>query len=715
MVASCRCFLDREAAMMRILLITIFLMSGIWSVSFAEDVIITTNGDVTAGLSRDHSRATGFASTIDYPWGACVLIGEDSTSSTAHKLFLWYTGSDGEYWAQRPTRPFTTPSGFASSVTDPIMSWFGGDTVWLCAPDPYSGSNMQVRSSISTVINSLDTITPAASAMITGLMRWKNGGDTLIYAMSVYDPNLDDQTFAVVKSSAAWSQTVTFTPIDTFNVATLSDFNSDYCGTGVALWDRQGLDLYWIDGTVNDAIKTLGTNKVPALLSTTKKNATTMCVVNDSTIIIAGYLARDTSIWQYRWYATGGSRKTGLTLRDSTQLVSKSFLVGSAVDSLAPMPCYSTTTAGDTVVFYSRIWRNLSNLDSICVNYKSSMASGSGYGSLTGLPPLTFGEGLRYRNLCAPRYIGKNAVVFWQKGVSTPDTIYASIADKFLVDEESPIQQLAQNDTTFSSKFTFQGTTEVEDMYGDTTTASMGFNYGSNTILKMENIVSTGSKGQFAPLIRPVFTAKASLQNVLPCKIVYCSLEVWTETAPGVSKTIAIQAVAKNPKEGTLNGSDPGATDGSTQLHWNANGDLASRKWRVPGGGVQGATVYSADSASPDVFTTFLHTSTFASWNADAAGTRKAKALNTAISLDHFNRALRGETNNGGWIKATLNSAAATVPSLRSSEHATSTNGPKFYFNCIFNEPGYRRKGGQNFLKSNRKTQKTPGFRKWAY
>ncbi|MDP2815654.1 MAG: hypothetical protein Q8O19_03130 [Rectinemataceae bacterium] len=680
---------------MKKLLLTIWCLSTIWSSSFATDVIVTTNGDVTAGVSRNHTRAMHINQT-GAEGSDIVLIGEDSTSSTVHKLFLYYSNNQGSDWVQRITRPFTTPSGFASSNVGPIVSLFRQDSVWLLPPTVYTGTSMQARLNSGTVMGVLDTIAPAATNMVTGIMRWT--GDTLIYAYN----NVLDGFVAVVRSNGVWSQSVTWTAIDTFLVE-FFDVNSDYCGSGVAIWDRVGRDLYWIDGTVNDAFKTLGTDKIPALLSTTSKNATTMAVYHDSMVVVIGYLARDTSLWEYRWWATGGTRKTGLTLIDSTKLLPKNYFSGGTSDSMSPMPCLMGTVDGDTATLVTRMWFSPSNADSIVLGYSTMYAQP---GWVTGVAAfdslnltrnnISFGEGVRYRGLCASRYISLNAMVFWQKGISTPDSIWCSYEDKITIVTE----QLRQIPTdAFSTKYIFRGASQIEDAWTDA--GSIARNYGGTD----SSSIGNGTSARNAGFIRPLVAGAIPF----PSHVVSCSLHVRIKqgTQGGAAYNVKVHRIWKPPLEGTQLGADPGANPGVTNIAWDAANDVANKKWSNPGASnftlTQG---YNNDTLWADFSSTLMNTP-WTNWTNVNPNT--VREVDLPFAVDHWHKAIRGDADALGWVK--IVTSADKWVSLWSAEAALIDDTPRIVFNVYFTEPGVRRNTWQqNF----RRRYISPGFRRRA-
>lgn len=655
--------------MRRLLLIVLLLLT---TRSFAEDIIVTTNGDVTAGVTRNHRRSTAGYGTGGSTITTWVIIGEDSTSSTSHKLYMYYTGDDGNTWIQKLTRPFTATGGFTSSELDPSLTLFRSDTFWAVAPTVYSGANMQVRSVLGVSVASLDTIAPANSSMVTGLMRWK--GDTLIYAAGYIEG--EDPAIHVVKSNGAWSQSVTWTAIDSGAVGINSnDVDYDYCGSGVAIWDRIGLDLYWIDGTVNDAIKTLGTNKVPALLSTTPKNATTMAVYRDSLICVIAHLARDSSVWRYRWYATGGTRKTGLTLIDSVKIMPKNYYSGGTSDSMSAMPCLSGTIEGDTAVLNIRYWMNPTNADSIVIG--RSLAIDAGFDSNNIVRNTSsYGEGKRYRGLCAPRYIGQNSIIFWQKGVSTPDSIWCAINEK----ETYVIEELSQNKQALGGRWLYfggvnnntaspdSGILEDTHMSGLNTTT----NYATNDSLQL-TLSGSGTTTR-ATLWRPLLKGRVPM----PARPVWSEWEgkyiFNPDSATGSTVQVRFYPCWRPARLTQITNVNYRTIPSTTA--WTSSQARST----------SGTAVFSTTGTNPDFSSTgFLSTTPYTqgtTHNNNTAGYNSGSTLILPLNsnLSFWARTMSGELADSiGWIKVAKGTAGATgTTAFYSVNHATTANRPIF-------------------------------------
>ena len=668
---------------MKKLLIIISLLLPICSSVFAYDKIITTTGDVTAGVGRQHRRASAYLDTAGRS-SLYLVVGIDSTSSTAHKLYGWETNDEGNTWGDQG-RFFT--AGFANTQLDPTLTMFRADTVWVTAPTTYSGSNMKVSRARTNSIVNTDTISPASTNMLSGIMRWT--GDTLIYA---YYDNIEGNVI-VVKSGNVWSQSVTWTAIDSL-VANFSDVDYDYCGSGVALWDRAGLDMYWFDGTVNDAWYTLGTNKLPTLLSSTAMNATTMAVYHDSLIVLIGYLARDTALWRYRYYATGGSRKSGMTLIDSSKILSKAYYSGNTSDSMSPMPCLSGSLTGDTATLAVRYWPNPSNQDSIVIGYNTTGIWGGQVGEFVGndiiANTLTYGEGRRFRGLCSPRYISNNMMVFWQKGVSSPDSIYVSFGDAITLIGGEPLTQLMLGvgiDTfSFRDSNVAGGFPEVEDYYINGTNAT--FNYGSTGTFVTQNVGSGGSANNPAAFIRPNIVMKIPF----PCRItnVTCSLTVQANPTTASSINIRALRVWKQSYEGNEDAAaPPGGANGDSGSTW--NNSRLGLTWGAAGckNNAAANAVYSALSTSTyqDSYTGgFLNASSPIMNTLGVAAETRVGSPWIGASNDHWHRWLKGEIYSIGWAKVIMQTSATTTLTFYSSEAATASKRPHFIVSATFAE-----------------------------
>lgn len=679
---------DREGAVKRLFCLILLLCGA--SV-LAEDFVVTISGDSLAGVSRKLAHITSQTTDIGLSYTVGVF-GLDSASSTAHTYLMHYSTDELETWATRVTRPFG--GGYASSETDVAMSLFKGETTWVSPPTTYSGSNMQIRNMSGTVVSSLDSASPAATLMATGMMRWT--GDTIIYAYHSVGE------FIVVKSGGAWSQSVSWGAIDTLSISGTpfsQGADYDYCGSGVIIYDRIGRDVYWIDGTVNDAIKTLGTDKVPTALSTNAINGTALICDGDSLVYIAQYCARDTAIWLYAFYATGGSRKTGLTLIDSAKVVPKDYLTGNAVDSLAPMLGFAKEYYGG-VRFFSKIWKNTSNLDSVCINYTNPSV-------LTYLPtpilyfkkiwemePLTFGEvssGKRFFRVVYPKRNEQNYLTcFWQEALRSPDTIWCSRDFDYTLIE--PIYQVPSD--IYSTQVVFDSNL-IEDMSTDSSSSNNNKNFGGS----VTNTVKLGSASTGAYFLRPLVAGVIPS----PSHVVSCSLRVTVQTAGGAQ--VAALAIYKPAVEGTLDGVDPGASAGATHRAWDAANDDAAKNWQIPNGSATTGTAdYNTSTGGRDRSASLINPATWSGFNSTGA---KNTTLNSAIGLDHLHKYINGYPNDLGWVRLHNTTSGAVI--IHSSEATTRSNSPRMVLNVYYSEPGCRK---NNFMSYYRKRYITPGLRR---
>lgn len=662
-------------------LLVVVLVALYWSIAYGdgEDRIVTTTGDVTAGVSRHHNRALYTNAGITW-----LLLGIDSTASTSHKLFFWKSTDDGNNWSEEAR--LNSAGGYVSSQLDPAMAWFKEDTVWAIPPTTYSGSNMQLRRLASVSVGSLDTINPATNTMVTPPMRWT--GDTLIYM-------LDDQLngeMVVVKSGGVWSQSVTWTPIDTSATVEYSDVNYDYCGSGVAVWDRTGRDMYWFDGTVNDAFKTLGTDKIPALLSSTAKNATTMAVYRDSMIVVIGYLARDTCLWEYRWWATGGSRKTGMTLIDSTKLLPKNYFAGNATDSMSPMPCLSGTTDGDTATLHVRYWKNPSNADSMVIG-RSTAAKFAGtetspyFGTamfdsvnLT-RNQTSYGEGKRYMNMCVPRYIYENAMVFWQKGISSPDTIYASIDNKLTF----VIEGLSQVNNALGSDWVYFGGANNNEVHPDSgiledtymSGAATSTNYATSDSLQLT--LSGTQTTTRATLVRPLLFRKVPL----PARVVWAEFAMKCITNP--------DSLASNVTIRWFGCFHPARIGEVTNVNYRTS--PSTNAWNSSQArGTSGANgpVFGVGTTYPDISLVYMNTATGNTLNIGVGGVLTASLNgNQNFWVKLLNKATIDDSI--GWIKIGKQTAGSNgTTSFWSTNTATTGDRPVMRMLFVYAEHRFR-------------------------
>lgn len=656
----------------------------------ASSAIVTADGDSLAGLTRDR-RIASFVKGDAFQ----ILVGLDSASSTAHKVALLYSATyeRNAYTAMVPGAPLWV--GYTSAQTRRSftpMRYDVGDRgkAFMMA---HSTTTNQIRTRMTLLHaisdSSLATFNSNTSGggAVSGLMNTLvEGSDTVYYAYQ--HTGLGDDSVYVVTSVGSYANGVAWSRIDSAQSVD-GIFNSvdyDYCSNGTVVYNRVARTLSWFDRGNGDAWRYLGSTGIPSLLSTNPQNATQMICVKDSLIIILAHLARDTSVWSYRYYATGGSRKTGITLIDSTKCLGKQYFVGSAVDSTSSMPCLMSSIDGDTVSAVLRLWMTPSNTDSIVIAASTTSGSSVGRFDSTHLANaynvLDYGEGVRFRNMCAPRYTVHDIVVYWQKQKSSPDTIWEAFKDGLVTyGPQFAFTQMPVYDATQMIRYQFQGSSQSEDFYMNN--ASPTFNYGATDTLRFSNGSTTTMGAMFRPLLFETIP--------YPSRIVSCSLAVTVKTA-GNQSTVLLHKIWKPAYEGTQVGAVPSTDSGASHTNWKL-GSAWAGACASSSGGSNYTDQTLADRTTANLVSTNIGGGT--SWTGFTTTGVKATWLNNVEALTHFNRAVRGcdTLSNGfrlnkGWLKISTSASASTPPVIWSSEAGTSSNAPKFVVHVFFTAPG---------------------------
>lgn len=288
----------------------------------------------------------------------------------------------------------------------------------------------------------------------------------------------------------------------------------------------------------------------------------------------------------------------------------------------------------------------------------------------------SYGEGKRYRGLCTPRYIGLNNIVFWQKGVSSPDTIWCAIEDKYT----SVIEMLSQTKDALGGRmFYFGGANNnqnhadsgiIEDTY--MSAAATTTNYATADTLQLT--LSGSASTTRASLWRPILGGRIPM----PARPVWSEFEAKYKFNPdsGTSSTVQVRFYPcwRPARVGQITNVNYRTTPSTTA--WTTTQARST----------VGTAIFSTTAGNPDYSSTgYLSTTPYVQGTTHTNNTAGYNSGSTMIlplnsNLAFWSRTMTGELADSiGWIKlAKATAGASVITTFYSVNHATTSNRPIF-------------------------------------